>query len=115
MGQTKIVVLKLPKGTPPPAGYKYIRSIRSGDIYHKIIQNITATDMDELTNLFGNNVSFIVADESAVAQADAALEIETTLAGKFSKMTIGGKRRKSRSTRKHRKTRKHRRKSRRYR
>ena len=110
---TKVIVLKLAKGSPAPPGYTFVRSTRTLDFYNKTIPTITKSDMDELASLFGS-VGIIGNTPIAPAPAVAIVD-ESELGGllnSFSKLGVGGRRRKAtrkqkRKSHKSKKTRKH--------
>jgi hypothetical protein len=112
---TKVIVLKLAKGSPAPPGYTFVRSTRTLDFYNKSVPTITKSDMDDLASLFGS-VGIIGNTPIAPAPAPAvAIVDESELGGllnSFSKLGVGGRRRKAtrkqtRKSRKSKKTRKH--------
>lgn len=108
MTKQNIVFLRLPKGSPAPGnGFTLTTSTRNTDIYRKMKPQITKSDIDEMSSMFGNlgvaNNDVLIVPED---QGDAALEM---LIGSMNTMGLGGsqKRRKTRKTRKSRKTRRH--------
>ena len=101
----KVIVLKVPNGAPAPAGYTYVRSTRTGDIYHKTVQTVTKSDMDDLSALFGSmgvvgNTPIAAAGRPAVAIVEDS-EVNALMSA-FGGLGMGGRRRKS--TRKSRKS-----------
>ena len=110
----KVIVLKLPKGAPAPAGYTYVRSTRTLDFYNKTVQTVTKTDMDDLASLFGTmGVVGNTPIAAAPAERPAVAIVEDTevsaLMNAFGGLGMGGRRRKaSRKSSKTKKSRKNR-------
>jgi hypothetical protein len=101
----KVIVLKLPKGSPAPAGYTYVRSTRTLDFYNKTVQTVTKSDMDDLSALFGSmgvvgNTPIAPASGPAVAIVEDS-EVDSLMRS-FGGLGVGGRRRKA--TRKSRKS-----------
>lgn len=109
--KNSVVILKVPKGVAAPPGYEFIRTTRSGDIYHKPIEVITPDMMDELSGLFNSGMKLVVVDRNVEQQAVSALENENDdiLLGMFGSMKVGGKkkRKNSRKSIRPRRSRKH--------
>jgi hypothetical protein len=105
----KVIVLKVPNGAPVPAGYKYIRSTRTGDIYHRTVPTVTKTDMDDLSALFGSmgvvgNTPIAAAARPAVAIVEDS-EVNALMSA-FGGLGVGGRRRKATRKSKAKKSRK---------
>ena len=67
---TVLKVMKVPKGSPAPPGYTFVRSIRGGDIYN-IKKEVTVED---LTAMFGSSASMGgVPVFASSGQADVAI------------------------------------------
>ncbi len=108
----KVIVLKVPTGSPAPAGYTYVRTTRTGDIYHKPVQTVTRSDMDDLSALFGS-MGVVGNTPIAPAARPAVAIVEDTevaaLMNAFGGLGVGGRRRKAtRKSRKVKKSRKNR-------
>lgn len=111
MPKKVVLVLKVPKGSPAPAGYTLVRSLAKIDVYQKtdVIPVDTSTGMDDLAALFGNmgmkeqaaqiNVSSDSEAAAVVQQIQNAPEDELIAA--LGGLKLGGRRRKTRKTRKH--------------
>jgi hypothetical protein len=84
------IVLKVPKGTPAPAGYKFVRSLRTMNVYAK--EQAAPVPQSEINSLI-NSFSKMQVQVQASAEDD--------LEAAMKKLTIGGKRktRKNRSSR----------------
>jgi len=68
---TVVKVMKVPKGSPAPAGYTFVRSTRGGDIYNMKKEVMSVAD---LTSLFGSSASMGGSPVFANAgQADVAM------------------------------------------
>ena len=68
---TVVKVMKVPKGSPAPAGYTFVRSTRGGDIYNMKKEVMSVAD---LTAMFGSSASMGgVPVYSSAAQADVAM------------------------------------------
>ena len=68
---TVVKVMKVPKGSPAPAGYTFVRSTRGGDIYNMKKEVMSVAD---LTAMFGASASMGGAPVFASAgQADVAM------------------------------------------
>jgi len=85
---SQVAIIKLPKGQTPPLGYQPVRELRNAIVYHKIIQVVTSDDLDQLTNMFQNNLS--VALIPAAQEEDFLNQITNQMAY----MNMGGKSRK---------------------
>jgi hypothetical protein len=92
------IVLKVPKGTPAPAGYKFVRSLRSMNVYAK--EQAAPVPQSEINSLI-NSFSKMHVQVQASAEDD--------LEAAMKKLTIGGKRKSRKASRKNRKTRRDRR------
>jgi hypothetical protein len=113
----KVIVLKLPTGSPAPPGYTFVRSTRTLDFYNKSVPTITKSDMDDLASLFGSfGMNANVPIAAAPAEKPAVAIVEDTevddLLKAFGGLGVGGRRRKAtrkqkRKSRKSKKTRKH--------
>ena len=69
---TVVKVMKVPKGSPAPAGYTFVRSTRGGDIYNMKKEVMSVAD---LTAMFGSSASMGgLPVYSSVAQADVAMK-----------------------------------------
>jgi hypothetical protein len=79
---SQVVLLKLPSGASPPTGYSFVRTTRSGDIYHKVIPTITTSEIDELNTLFG---------KFGVDVAVVPSSTEDEFLNTFARMSLGGK------------------------
>ena len=92
------IILKVPKGSQAPAGFEFVRSLRTMNVYKKKeAAPVPQSTIDDLMNMFGRmNVKVQVTAENDLEAA-------------MSKMTIGGQRK----TRKSRRNRNRSRKSRR--
>ena len=102
---SQVVILKLPSGSNAPVGYQLVKTLRGIDIYHKIINKVSASDINDLNSLFDNlgiNASENVAIVPAVDE-DAFMK---ALIVNMADVRLGGKRRKSRKGRKSKKSRK---------
>jgi hypothetical protein len=85
------IILKVPKGTQPPAGFEFVRSLRTMNVYKKKeAAPVPQSAIDDLMNMFSR------------MNVKVQVSVENDLESAMSKMTIGGKRktRKSRSSRK---------------
>lgn len=82
MPRNEVVIIKIPEGSIPPAGFVFIRNIRGKDIYQKDVQKVSKKQVDDLADLFGGlNVQILPEDE-----------ISRLMTG----MSIGGRRKKTR-------------------
>ena len=45
---SQVIIIKLPTGSNPPAGFQLVKTLRGIDIYHKTIQKINANDINDL-------------------------------------------------------------------
>jgi len=69
---TVVKVMKVPKGSPAPAGYIFVRSTRGGDIYNMKKEVMSVAD---LTAMFGSSASMGgVPVFGSAAQADVAMK-----------------------------------------
>jgi hypothetical protein len=69
---TVVKVMKVPKGSPAPAGYIFVRSTRGGDIYNMKKEVMSVAD---LTAMFGSSASMGgVPVFASGAQADSAMK-----------------------------------------
>ena len=69
---TVVKVMKVPKGSPAPAGYIFVRSTRGGDIYNIKKEVMSVAD---LTAMFGSSASMGgVPVFGSAAQADVAIK-----------------------------------------
>jgi hypothetical protein len=94
---SQVVIIKLPKGTQAPPGYTLVRSLRNGDIYHKMIPVISDEQLVELSHLFADTrISAIVLP---VSEEDEFLAKLSTLS-----LSGGRKSRKMKKLRKHKRT-----------
>lgn len=84
----QVVILRVPKGSPAPQGFEFIRSTRSGDIYHKKVAVVTKEEVDDLASLFGS----IGIDNVAVIPVSE----EQNFLNSFAGLSLGGAKRKSR-------------------
>jgi len=108
MAKTVVLVKKVPKGSPAPAGYTLVRSLSKIDVYQK---TEVRADMDDLAALFGNMgmgdgaAQIVVPDAPAAAavvqQIQAAPEDELVAAMSRLGVAGGRRRRKTKKTRKH--------------
>lgn len=65
-------VMKVPKGSPAPAGYTFVRSTRGGDIYNMKKEVMSVAD---LTAMFGSSASMSgVPVFNSAAQADVVMK-----------------------------------------
>ena len=68
---TVVKVMKVPKGSPAPAGYTFVRSTRGGDIYNMKKEVMSVAD---LTSMFGSSASMGgVPVFASSGQADVAM------------------------------------------
>jgi hypothetical protein len=68
---TVLKVMKVPKGSPAPTGYTFVRSIRGGDIYNVKKEVMSVAD---LTAMFGSSASMGgVPVFASSGQADVAM------------------------------------------
>jgi hypothetical protein len=114
MPKKVVLIKKVPKGSPAPAGYTLVRSLSKIDVYQKtdVIPVDTSTGMDDLAALFGSMgvkedaAQIVTADDSSAAVVVQQLQSapEDELIAAMSRLGMGGRRRK---TRKAKKTRKH--------
>jgi hypothetical protein len=113
MPKTVVLIKRVPKGSPAPAGYTFIRTTRAGDVYHKKdeIPVDTSTGMDDLAALLGSMgikeqaAQVVVPDGSS---ADTLVEQvqnadEESLVKALAELGIRGGRRKTRKSKKTRK------------
>ena len=88
---SQVIIIKLPTGSNPPAGFKLAKTLRGIDIYHKTIPKINANDINDLNNMF-NNLGIDSANNIAIVpEVD-----ENAFIKSLQNLSIGGKR-KSRS------------------
>jgi hypothetical protein len=80
---SQVVLLKLPTGSSVPPGFSYVRTTRSGDIYHKVIPTVTPSEMDDLNALFG---------QFGVNVAVVPASTEDEFLNAFAGMSVGGNR-----------------------
>jgi hypothetical protein len=82
------IVLKVPKGTQAPAGFEFVRSLRTMNVYKKKeAAPVPQSAIDDLMNMFSRmNVKVQVSAENDLEAA-------------MSKMTIGGQRKTRKSRR----------------
>lgn len=91
------IVLRLPIGSPAPAGYQFVRSLRRYNIYSRVAAApVPQAEIDELEAAFAR---------MGVAAQVQAVDDVNDLAAAIGKMGLpnGGRRRGSKKTRKHRK------------
>lgn len=83
------IVLKVPKGAQAPAGFEFVRSLRTMNVYKKKeVQPVPQSAIDDLINSFSRmNIKVQVSAENDLNAA-------------MSKLTIGGTRKSSRKNRK---------------
>lgn len=93
----QVVILRVAKGSPAPEGFEFVRSTRSGDIYHKKLNVVTKEEVDDLTSLFGS----IGIDNVAVIPVSE----EDHFLNSFAGLTLGGAK-KTRKSRKNKSTKK---------
>jgi hypothetical protein len=86
---SQVVLLKLPTGSSVPPGYSYVRTTRSGDIYHKVIPTVTPSEMDELNALFG---------QFGVNVAVVPASTEDEFLNAFAGMSVGGNHKRNHKT-----------------
>ena len=86
---SQVVLLKLPSGSAVPTGYSYVRTTRSGDIYHKVISTVTPSEIDELNALFG---------QFGVNVAVVPASTEDAFLNAFAGMSVGGNRKRKQKT-----------------
>jgi histidyl-tRNA synthetase len=108
---SQVIIIKLPTGSNPPAGFQLVKTLRGIDIYHKTIQKINANDINDLNNMF-NNLGIDSANNVAIVpEVDENAFIES-----LQNLSMGGKRRsrskksrsrKSKKSKKSRKSRKY--------
>jgi histidyl-tRNA synthetase len=108
---SQVIIIKLPTGSNPPAGFQLVKTLRGIDIYHKTIQKINANDINDLNNMF-NNLGIDSANNVAIVpEIDENAFIES-----LQNLSMGGKRRsrskksrsrKSKKSKKSRKSRKY--------
>jgi hypothetical protein len=78
------IVLKVPKGTPAPAGYKLVRSLRTTNVYTKEESApVPQANINALINSFSKM--------KVQVQASAENDLEAAM----KRLTIGGKSRKA--------------------
>ena len=87
------IILKVPKGAQAPAGFEFVRSLRTMNVYKKKeAAPVSQSAIDDLIGSFSRmNVK---------VQASAENDLEAAM----SKLTIGGGKRKTRKSRSSRKT-----------
>ena len=85
---SQVAIIKLPKGQTPPLGFEQVRELRNAIIYHKIIPVVNKDDMDELTNMFQNNLNVALIP---ITQEEDFLN---QITNQVNSMNIGGKSRK---------------------
>ena len=92
MPKQRGILLKLPKGTPAPAGFEFVRTLRTMNIYKKKeAAPVPQADIDDLMTMFSR------------MNVKVQVSVENDLDAAMSKLTIGG-RRTTRKSRKNRKT-----------
>ena len=93
---SQVIILKVPKGAQAPSGYTLVKSLRNGDIYHKMIPVVSGEELDELSHLFADHrISAVVLPVSE----------EEDFLSKLSSLSLSG----GRNSRKMRKLRKNKR------
>lgn len=85
------IILKVPKGSQAPAGFEFVRSLRTMNVYKKKeAAPVPQSTIDDLMNMFGRmNVKVQVTAENDLEAA-------------MSKLVIGGGKRKTRKSRRNR-------------
>ena len=87
------LILKVPKGTPAPPGFTFVRTLRTMNIYKKKeAEPVPQSAIDDLMNMFSR------------MNVKAQVSVENDLEAAMSKLAIGGGKRKTRKTTKSRKT-----------
>lgn len=87
------IILKVPKGTPAPPGFEFVRSLRTGNVYKKKeAAPVPQSAIDDLISSFSG----------MQVQASAVNDLESAM----SKLVIGGGKRKKSKTRKSRSSKK---------
>lgn len=104
---SQVVIIKLPSGSNAPIGYELVKTLRGTDIYHKTIRKVSASDINDLNNLF-DNLGINASENVAIVPEVDEDAFMNALIGNMAEVRIGtgGKRRKSRKGRKSRKSRK---------
>ena len=83
------IILKVPKGTQAPAGFEFVRSLRTMNVYKKKeAAPVPQSAIDDLMSMFG--------------RMNVKVTAENDLEAAMSKMTIGGGQRKTRKSRRNR-------------
>lgn len=92
------LILKVPKGTPAPPGFTYVRTLRTMNIYKKKeAEPVPQSTIDDLMNMFSR------------MNVKVQVSVENDLEAAMSKLAIGGGKRKTRKSKKSKKTLKRRR------
>jgi hypothetical protein len=114
MPATAVIVRRVPKGSPAPGGFTFVRTTRAGDIYQRIEQRSTVDDLVSMFGTFGvgsTAAAQIVPSQPAATAVVQQLQTspEEQLLAALGGLSIGGRRktRKGKKSKKVRKTRKH--------